>query len=322
MGEVVQADLVIPQELGAVRLDQAMAQLMPEHSRSRIQDWIKAGALLVNGQQRKPRDKVMVGDQISLNVTVEAVADWQAEQIDLNIVFEDEHLLVVNKPAGLVVHPAAGHDSGTLLNALLHHCPDIDHLPRAGIVHRLDKDTTGIMVVAKTLVAHTSLVEQLQERTMGREYEAVVQGEMTGGGKVAQPMARHPKNRQKMAVVPNGKPALTHYRVLERFAGFTHVRLKLETGRTHQIRVHMSHINYPLVGDPLYGGRMRLPKGATEMLQELLRQFRRQALHAKRLELRHPVSGETLEWEVPLPDDLNELLTVLRQEAPYDPLGN
>ena len=322
MGEVVQADLVIPQELGAMRLDQAMAQLMPEHSRSRIQDWIKAGALLVNGQPRKPRDKVMVGDQISLNVTVEAVADWQAENIDLNIVFEDEHLLVINKPAGLVVHPAAGHDSGTLLNALLHHCPDIDHLPRAGIVHRLDKDTTGIMVVAKTLVAHTSLVDQLQERTMGREYEAVVQGEMTGGGKVAEPMARHPKNRQKMAVVPNGKPALTHYRVLERFTGFTHVRLKLETGRTHQIRVHMSHIHYPLVGDPLYGGRMRLPKGATESLQELLRQFRRQALHAKRLELCHPVSGEAMEWEVSLPDDLNELLTVLRQEAPYDPLGN
>ncbi len=322
MGEVVQADLVIPQELGAVRLDQAMAQLMPEHSRSRIQDWIKAGALLVNGQPRKPRDKVMAGDHVTLQVTVEAVADWEAEAIDLDIVFEDEHLLVINKPAGLVVHPAAGHDSGTLLNALLHHCPDIDHLPRAGIVHRLDKDTTGLMVVAKTLVAHTSLVEQLQERTMGREYEAVVQGEMTGGGKVEEPMARHPKNRQKMAVVPNGKPALTHYRVLERFAGFTHVRLKLETGRTHQIRVHMSHIHYPLVGDPLYGGRMRLPKGATERLQEHLRQFRRQALHAKRLELRHPVSGETLEWEVPLPDDLNELLTVLRQEAPYDPLGN
>lgn len=322
MGEVVQADLVIPQELGAVRLDQAMAQLMPEHSRSRIQDWIKAGALLVNGQPRKPRDKVMAGDHVTLQVAVEAVADWEAEAIDLDIVFEDEHLLVINKPAGLVVHPAAGHDSGTLLNALLHHCPDIDHLPRAGIVHRLDKDTTGLMVVAKTLVAHTSLVEQLQERTMGREYEAVVQGEMTGGGKVEEPMARHPKNRQKMAVVPNGKPALTHYRVLERFAGFTHVRLKLETGRTHQIRVHMSHIHYPLVGDPLYGGRMRLPKGATERLQEHLRQFRRQALHAKRLELRHPVSGETLEWEVPLPDDLNELLTVLRQEAPYDPLGN
>lgn len=318
MGEVVQADLVIPQELGAVRLDQAMAQLMPEHSRSRIQDWIKAGALLVNGQQRKPRDKVMAGDHVTLQVTVEAVADWEAEAIDLDIVFEDEHLLVINKPAGLVVHPAAGHDSGTLLNALLHHCPDIDHLPRAGIVHRLDKDTTGLMVVAKTLVAHTSLVEQLQERTMGREYEAVVQGEMTGGGKVEEPMARHPKNRQKMAVVPNGKPALTHYRVLERFAGFTHVRLKLETGRTHQIRVHMSHIHYPLVGDPLYGGRMRLPKGATERLQEHLRQFRRQALHAKRLQLEHPASGESLEWEVPLPEDLNGLLDTLRQEAPYD----
>ena len=199
---------------------------------------------------------------------------------------------------------------------MLHHCPEIDHLPRAGIVHRLDKDTTGLMVVAKTLVAHTSLVDQLQTRTMGREYEAVVHGEMIGGGQVQAPLGRHPANRQKMAVVTNGKPALTHYGILARFRGFTHLRLKLETGRTHQIRVHMAHIHYPLVGDPLYGGRMKWPKGATLELQRQLPLFKRQALHAKRLQLQHPVTGETLSWEVSLPDDLVELLTLLERESP------
>jgi len=316
MSEMVQANLVVPAELGEMRLDQAVAQLMPEHSRSRIQDWIKSGALRVNDDIRRPKDRVVAGDRIALQIVVEATEDWQAEAIALDIRYEDEHILVLNKPAGLVVHPAAGHESGTLLNALLHHCPEIDHLPRAGIVHRLDKDTTGLMVVAKTLVAHTSLVDQLQTRTMGREYEAVVHGEMTGGGQVQAPLGRHPTNRQKMAVVTNGKPALTHYWILARFTGFTHLRLKLETGRTHQIRVHMAHIHYPLVGDPVYGGRMKWPKGATPELLRQLPQFKRQALHAKRLQLVHPVTGETLSWEVPLPDDFMALLALLERESP------
>lgn len=316
MSELVQARLIIPGELGDARLDQAVAQLLPQHSRSRIQSWIKSGALRVNGEIRRPKDRVALGDEISLEAVVEGSEAWVAEEIALDIQYEDEQLLVINKPADLVVHPAAGHDSGTLLNALLHHCPDIDHLPRAGIVHRLDKDTTGLMVVAKTLAAHTSLVEQLQERSMGREYEAVVQGVLTGGGQVDAPIGRHPVNRQKMAVVATGKPARTHYRVLERFDGFTHVRLKLETGRTHQIRVHMAHIHFPLVGDPLYAGRAKFPKGVSGRLRDHISGFGRQALHAKRLQLRHPISGEELAWEVPLPKDLEDLLAVLRQEAP------
>ena len=223
------------------------------------------------------------------------------------------HIIVLNKPAGLVVHPAAGHASGTLVNALLHHAPDIAKLPRAGIVHRLDKDTTGLMVVAKSLVAHTSIVDQLQTRTMGREYEAIVTGVMTGGGCVDQAMARHPQNRIKMAVHPFGKPAVTHYRLIERFDAHTHIRLKLETGRTHQIRVHMTHLHYPLVGDPVYGGRLRLPAGASEEVADAVRDFKRQALHAKKLTLIHPESGEEMSWEVDLPEDMVYLLTMLKQ---------
>lgn len=311
----ITAEYSIPPELSDHRLDQAAADLMPEHSRSRLQTWIKSGSLTVNGKQCKPRDKVMLGDQLHLDAEPEAQVSWQAESITLDVVYEDEHLLVINKPAGLVVHPAAGHADGTLVNAVLHHAPEVENLPRAGVVHRLDKDTSGIMVVARSLIAHTSLVDQLQSRTMGREYEAVVVGTMTGGATVDAPIGRHPRERKKMAVVPSGKPAVTHYRLLERFSAHTHIHCKLESGRTHQIRVHLSHMRHPLIGDQLYGGRPRLPKGSTEALREVLAGFQRQALHARKLTLEHPATGETLTWEVPLPDDMNTLLAALRQHV-------
>ena len=305
----------IPPELSDRRLDQAAAELMPEHSRSRLQSWIKSGALTVNGEARKPRDKVMLDDVLDLDAEPEVQVTWEAEPITLDIVYEDEHLLVINKPAGLVVHPAAGHADGTLVNALLNYAPEVENLPRAGIVHRLDKDTSGIMVVARSLIAHTSLVNQLQERTMGREYEAVVVGSLTGGATVDAPIGRHPQDRKRMAVVSSGKPAVTHYRLIERFAAHTHVRCKLESGRTHQIRVHMTHVRHPLVGDPVYGGRLRLPKGTTEELRDVLAAFHRQALHARQLTLEHPETGEILSWEVPLPEDMVHLIETLRKHA-------
>ena len=311
----ITARFVVPAELSDRRLDQAVAQLMPEHSRSRLQTWIRAGALTVNGESRKPRDKVMLDDVIALNAEPEVQVSWTAEDIRLDIVYDDEHLLVINKPAGLVVHPAAGHAEGTLVNAVLNHAPEVENLPRAGIVHRLDKDTSGIMVVARSLVAHTSLVEQLQTRTMGREYDEVVVGSLTGGATVDAPIGRHPRERKKMAVVAAGKPAVTHYRLVERFAAHTHIRCRLESGRTHQIRVHMAYIKHPLVGDPLYGGRMRLPKGATPELRDLLAGFGRQALHARQLTLEHPETGERLSWEVPLPADMVALIGGLRAHA-------
>jgi 23S rRNA pseudouridine1911/1915/1917 synthase len=309
----ITARFVVPPELSDRRLDQAVAELMPEHSRSRLQTWIKEGALIVNGQKRKPRDKVMMDDVIELEAEPEVQVSWEAQDIELDLVYEDEHLLVINKPAGLVVHPAAGHVAGTLVNAVLNYAPEVENLPRAGIVHRLDKDTSGIMVVARSLIAHTSLVDQLQTRTMGREYDAVVVGTLTGGATVDAPIGRHPRERKKMAVVSSGKPAVTHYRLVERFAAHTHIRCKLESGRTHQIRVHMAHVKHPLVGDPLYGGRMRLPKGTTESLREVLAGFQRQALHARQLTLEHPETGEILTWEVPLPDDMEHLMEALRQ---------
>lgn len=315
MSEQINRSAEVPVELGGYRLDQAAAQMFPEYSRSRLQSWIKDGDLRVNGATTRAREKLLGGEQITIATELQTQERWQPQAIELEIVYEDEQILVINKPAGLVVHPAAGHHDGTLLNAILHHCPETATVPRAGIVHRLDKDTTGLMVVAKTLEAQTELVQQLQERSMGREYEAVVQGVMTGGGKVDEPMGRHAKQRQKMAVHPMGKEAITHYRVLRKYRGHTHIRLKLETGRTHQIRVHMSHINYPLVGDPLYGGRFRQPKGIADSLQEALRGFSRQALHAKRLELCHPVSGAQLEWEVDLPEDMLALLDELTADA-------
>ena len=315
MSEHIHLEAVVPDELYGKRLDQAVAQIFPDYSRSRLQGWIKEGELTVNGKVLRTRDKLTGGEKIVVDAQIAVIEEHKGEDIPLDIVFEDEHILVLNKPSGLVVHPASGHAEGTLLNALLHHAPEVAQVPRAGIVHRLDRETTGLMVVAKTIQAQTDLVDQLQERSMGREYEAVVQGVMIGGGTVDEPMGRHSKNRLKMAVVGLGKEAITHYRVLKKFRSHTHIRLKLETGRTHQIRVHMAHIKYPLVGDPLYGGRFRLPKNCSERMVQTLKGFRRQALHAKKLELWHPYTGEHCSWEIDLPDDLQRLLTVLDKDA-------
>lgn len=315
MSEHIHLEAVVPDELYGKRLDQAVAQIFPDYSRSRLQGWIKEGELTVDGKVLRTRDKLTGGEKIVVDAQIAVIEEHKGEDIPLDIVFEDEHILVLNKPSGLVVHPASGHAEGTLLNALLHHAPEVAQVPRAGIVHRLDRETTGLMVVAKTIQAQTDLVEQLQERSMGREYEAIVQGVMIGGGTVDEPMGRHSKNRLKMAVVGLGKEAITHYRVLKKFRSHTHIRLKLETGRTHQIRVHMAHIKYPLVGDPLYGGRFRLPKNCSERMVQTLKGFRRQALHAKKLELWHPYTGEHCSWEIDLPDDLQRLLTVLDKDA-------
>lgn len=305
----------VPSELGGQRLDQIAAQLFADYSRSRLTSWIKEGKLTVDNKVLRPRDTVFSGALLVLSAEQEAQGDWQAEAIALDIIYEDEALLVINKPAGLVVHPAAGHHEGTLLNALLYHTPNLQNVPRAGIVHRLDKDTTGLMVVAKTLEAQTKLVEQLQARSVSRIYEAIVCGIITSGATIDAPISRHGVQRQKMAVVKDGKKAVTHYRVLERFRAYTHIRVKLETGRTHQIRVHMAHINYPLLGDPVYGGRFRIPPATNPTLIQQLKEFPRQALHARFLELDHPTTGKRMKWESALPEDMVWMLTLLRQDA-------
>jgi 23S rRNA pseudouridine1911/1915/1917 synthase len=315
MSEHIELEGRVPSEYTGKRFDQILPLLFPDYSRSRLTAWIKEGAVLVDGKQEKPREKLYGGELITINVVIEDMENHEGEDIPLDIVYEDDHILIVNKPAGLVVHPAVGNRTGTLLNALLFHYPAIAQVPRAGIVHRLDMDTTGLMVVAKTIQAQTDLVMQLQDRSMGREYEAITFGVMTGGGCVEERIGRHATNRLKMAVIAMGKEAVTHYRLLEKFRAHSHVRLKLETGRTHQIRVHMSHINYPLVGDQTYGGRARLPKGIEEETVSKLRNFKRQALHAKKLELWHPATGEQMSWEIDLPDDFKELLEVLIEDA-------
>lgn len=313
MKEVFERSAQVSVEMHGQRFDQVAAELFPEFSRSRLQSWIRDGQLRLDGRMAKPNAKVIGGEVLDLNAELEAQGTWEPEPIDLNIVYEDDHLLVINKPAGLVVHPAAGNYTGTLLNALLNHVPDLINLPRAGIVHRLDKETTGLMVVAKTLQAHGDLVEQLAERSVSREYEAVAVGAMTGGGTVDAPMGRHPTQRKLMAVLSQGgKRAVTHYRVLTRFPHHTHIRVKLETGRTHQIRVHMAHIGFPLVGDATYGKRFKIPKGATAELIETLKSFPRQALHAANLGLEHPATGEYCEWSAPVPTDMQELLAALK----------
>ncbi|MGB1544267.1 MAG: 23S rRNA pseudouridine(1911/1915/1917) synthase RluD [Spongiibacter marinus] len=315
MTETINRQEIVPADLNYARFDQAASALFPEYSRSRLQSWIKGGQLTANHSSCRPRDKVHEGDVLTLQAELQPEGRFEAEAIALDIVYEDDDIIVINKPAGLVVHPGAGNPSGTLLNALLSHCPSIDSVPRAGIVHRLDRDTTGLMVVAKTLQAHADLVAQLQARDVHREYDAVVMGSMTGGGKVEEPMGRHPQQRTKMAVVQfGGKEAITHYRLQKRYRDHCHVRCFLETGRTHQIRVHMAHIRHPLVGDATYAGRPRLPKGASDALVNMLRSFPRQALHARKLELEHPISGDTMSWEVPLPDDMQALLAVLDAE--------
>ena len=307
-------EALVPIQCHGMRLDQVAAELFPDYSRNRLASWIKEGRLMVDGRTVKPRDKATASAQVTLMVTHEPVIDWQPQRLPLDIIFEDEHILVVNKPAGVVVHPAAGHADSTLVNALLAHAPELDALPRGGIVHRLDKETSGIMFVARTSLAHKSLVAQLSERTVSRTYCAVCAGALTGGGKIDAPIDRHPMARTKMAVVADGKPAVTHYRIAHRFKHYTQLQVNLETGRTHQIRVHMAHRKWPLIGDPVYGGRQRVPAGASDLLISTLRDFPRQALHAQALEFEHPASGDWMEFETDLPDDLVNLLEVLERE--------
>ncbi len=308
-------DVVIPLEMAGRRLDQALAELLPDFSRARLQGWIKQGRVQLDGAVPRAKDKLHGGEQVQLQAEFEQQVDWQAEPIPLDIIYEDDAILVVNKPAGLVVHPGSGNPDGTLVNALLHHAPELEQVARGGIIHRLDKDTSGLLVVARTPKAQKYLVELLQARDMHREYEAICTGVLTAGGVVDAPMARHPKVRTRMAVVPAGKQAVTHYRVIERFRAHTHIRCMLETGRTHQIRVHMAYIHYPLLGDPVYGGRLKIPPRADDDFASILRNFKRQALHAAKLELRHPLSGEMMSWSADLPADMQTLLTALKKDA-------
>ena len=314
MSKSISLSAEVPEALEGNRLDQIAAILFPEYSRGRLQIWIKEGSLRVNNKLHRARDKLKLGDLLEIDASLAGEERYIPEEMPLDIIHDDEACVVLNKNAGTVVHPAAGHGSGTLLNGLLFAFPALEGLPRAGIVHRLDKDTTGLMVVAKTLESHASLVNQLQRREVAREYEAVVNGVLTGGGVIDAPLGRHPVNRKKKAVLEGGKEAITHYRVLDRFRSHTHVQVNLETGRTHQIRVHMAHINHGLVGDPLYGGRLRIPVASSLEFSENLRKFKRQALHARRLSFRHPINDQEVEWNVDAPPDFKNLLLWLNND--------
>jgi 23S rRNA pseudouridine1911/1915/1917 synthase len=298
------------------RLDQAAAEVFPEFSRARLQAWIREGALTVDGSSGRPAQRLVGGEQLMLDAMPEVEVDVAPQAIELNVIHSDDAIIVLDKPAGLVVHPAAGNPDGTLQNALLFHAPELDCVPRSGIVHRLDKDTSGVMVVARTLQAHAALVRQLQDRSMSRIYQAIVHGTTPPRGTVTAAIGRHPRHRQKMAVVARGKPAVSHFRVLEAFGHFTHLEVSLESGRTHQIRVHMQHVGYPLVGDPAYG--KRLPKKTTlpPGLRSQIETFPRQALHARFLRLDHPLSGQRFQFEAPLPPDLEAMLSCLRRDDP------
>jgi 23S rRNA pseudouridine1911/1915/1917 synthase len=309
-------EVTVPEGLAGKRFDQALAEMFPEFSRSRLTEWIKSGDALLNGEIIKPKTAVNGGETVTLSAKQQTETDAEAEDIPLDIVYADADVLVVNKPAGLVVHPGAGNSHGTLVNALLHYDAELAGLPRAGIVHRLDKDTSGLMVVARSLRAHAGLIEQLSSRSVHRQYVAVVQGAMVAGNSVIAANDRHPTDRVRMAVAKvGGREAITHYRVREKFRSHTAIECRLETGRTHQIRVHMAYVKHPLIGDPLYGGSFKLPKAATEHLTATLRAFKRQALHAEKLSFVHPVSGETLSFESPLPQDMIELLASLREDT-------
>ena len=309
----------VPVGLAGRRFDQALAELFPDYSRSRLTAWIKSGAALLDGATVAPRTIVHGGEAIALSVRMEREIGAVAQDIALDIRYADADVIVVNKPSGLVVHPGAGNPDGTLQNALLHHDPKLAEIPRGGIVHRLDKDTSGLMVVARTLRAHTSLVEQLSARAVHRQYSAIVYGAMISGGRVDAPIGRHPHDRLKQAVRDDGRDAVTHYRVRERFRAMTLVECRLETGRTHQIRVHMAHVRHPLVGDTQYGGLLKLPKGASVEFVAALRAFRRQALHAERLEFAHPKTGKTIAVETERPADMEALLAALREDRREHP---
>ncbi|MEZ5542459.1 MAG: 23S rRNA pseudouridine(1911/1915/1917) synthase RluD [Pseudomonadota bacterium] len=315
MMSTVELQLIIPESRRGQRLDLALAALVPDYSRARLQQWIRAGQVMLDGRVAQVREKVRGGEAVHIAAALPEDTSAAPEAIALEVVHADPDLLVINKPAGLVVHPAAGNPAGTLLNALLHYDPGLALLPRAGIVHRLDKSTSGLLVIARNLTAHKRLVEALAARDVTREYLCVVNTVLTGGGTIDAPIGRHPVDRKRMAVTAGGKPAVTHYRVEARYRAHTLVRVSLETGRTHQIRVHMAHQHTPLVGDPVYGGRLRLPASAGTALQAALTAFRRQALHATRLELRHPASGAWVGWEVGVPQDMERLINVLREDA-------
>jgi len=304
-------NIVIPDRLIGQRIDSALAIMLPDYSRSKITAWVKKGDALLNNKTFKPKEKVLGGEVVALSVKQEITNQWQGEDIAIDVVYEDDDIIVVNKPVGLVTHPGAGNWTGTLANALLYFDPSLAKLDRAGIVHRLDKNTSGLMVVARSELAQKNLSEQLQVHAVSREYSAIVYGHMISGGTVDAPIGRDPKDRIKQAVIETGKDAVTHYRVIDRFAHHTHVKCILETGRTHQIRVHMSYIDHPLIADSMYGGKIRFPKKADEELKDALKGFNRQALHAKKLTLSHPITGEQMSWKAPLPQDMQDLLKVL-----------
>ncbi|MDB3892561.1 23S rRNA pseudouridine(1911/1915/1917) synthase RluD [Candidatus Thioglobus sp.] len=312
-------NIVIPDRLIGQRIDSALATMLPDYSRSKITAWVRSGKALVNDKAFKAKEKVLGGEVVALSIIQEKSNAWLGEDIPIDVVYEDDDIIVLNKPVGLVTHPGAGNWTGTLANALLHYEPALATLDRAGIVHRLDKNTSGLMVVARSELAQKILVEQLQTHVVSREYSAIVYGHMISGGSVDAPIGRDPKDRIRQAVVEEGegKQAVTHYRVIDRFKHHTHVKCILETGRTHQIRVHMSHIEHPLIADPMYGGKIRFPKKAEEALKDVLKGFNRQALHAKKLTLMHPISGEEMSWKAPLPKDLDDLLKAL---AKFDPI--
>lgn len=321
MAEQISLSAEVPFELGGKRLDQILAQLFPDYSRSRIKTWILDDMVQINGETLNiPREKLLGGEIVAIEAQIEEQREYEPQDIDINVVYEDDDILVVNKPVGLVVHPGAGNPDGTLLNALLYRYPEIKNVPRAGIVHRLDKDTSGLMVVAKTIPAQTYLVANLQARVnFTREYEAICIGTMTGGGMVDEPIGRHATKRTHMAVTLDGKPAVTHFRVAEKYRAHTRLRLRLETGRTHQIRVHMAFLDHSLVGDMVYSGRPRPPKKATPELSDVLKTFKRQALHAVMLTLEHPITGEIMSWEAPIPDDMVQLTLALREDTKQNP---
>ena len=306
--------LSIPPEFRGKRIDQALKLLLPQHSRARIQSWIQAGHIRINGQPVRQSQHLVGNETVDVDAYYEHRDEtWEKNPIPLNVVYEDDQIIILNKPAGLVVHPGAGNSQHTLANALLYRYPELEQVPRAGIVQRLDKDTTGLMVIARTPVAHTFLVDQLQKRHIKREYQAIVNGTLTAGGTIDAPIGRHKVQRKRMAVNDSGKSAVTHYRIIKKFPAHTLVRVQLESGRTHQIRVHMAHIGHPVVGDPQYGGRPRLPKNSTESLRKCLQTFPRQALHASKLELRHPQTGDSMNWEIPLPEDMQTLIMELEK---------
>ena len=305
---------MLPPAAAGLRLDQALARELPQYSRARLQGWIEAGAVKVDGRQMRGKDKVLGGEQVEIAARLEADDRVAAEAQPLAVVHEDRALFVINKPPGMVVHPGAGNPRHTLQNALLALDPKLALVPRAGLVHRLDKDTSGLLVVARTPEAHARLVAALAEREIERSYIAICTGVMTGGGTVDAPIGRHRAQRTRMAVRNDGREAVTHYRVIQRYRAHTLVRVQLETGRTHQIRVHLAHIGYPIIGDPVYAGRRRLPAGCSPALTAALGAFPRQALHAAHLALAHPMTGRRLEWEAPLPEDMARLIAVLEED--------